>query len=388
MQQDRLLSALIGDIYDAALDPGRWQNVLASVARFVGGASATLFSKTGGRPPGLLLYEYGIEPPYRRLYIDQYIKLDPAPTTGHYTRTGAATTRRIFSEVGQPIAATDLISPAGFFETRFYREWAHPQGVVDFVGAVLDNSVESAAMFGVFRHKLDGPTDAGARRRMRLIVPHIRRALLVSRLIAARTFEAETLAVAFDGLKAGVIVLETNADIVYANLAGHELLRTGDMLRIVGGRLAATDMDSDRMLREVIAAADSGHSPSFKDTTLPLVAHDGRHYVTHVLPLAPTTRSRAEVCPAKAVALIVHRAALDKLASEAIAKVYRLTPRELRVLLSLVEVGGVPDVARVLGISEATVRTHVARLFDKTGVSRQVDLVKIVAGFTNPLLVG
>ena len=67
---------------------------------------------------------------------------------------------------------------------------------------------------------------------------------------------------------------------------------------------------------------------------------------------------------------------------------YRLTPRELRVLLSLVEVGGVPDVARVLGISEATVRTHVARVFDKTGASRQVDLVKIVAGFTNPLLVG
>src|SRR2546430_685339 len=45
MQQDRLLSALIGDIYDAALDPARWQNVLASVARFVGGASATLFPR-------------------------------------------------------------------------------------------------------------------------------------------------------------------------------------------------------------------------------------------------------------------------------------------------------------------------------------------------------
>jgi DNA-binding CsgD family transcriptional regulator len=161
------------------------------------------------------------------------------------------------------------------------------------------------------------------------------------------------------------------------------------MLRIVGGRLAATDMDSDRMLREVIAAAaDTRHSPSLKDTALPLVAHDGRHYVAHVLPLAPSTRSRASACPTTAVALIVRRAALDKPASEAIAKMYRLTPRELRVLLSLVDVGGVPDVARVLDISEATVRTHVARLFDKTGVSRQVDLVKIVAGFTNPLLVG
>jgi DNA-binding CsgD family transcriptional regulator len=385
MQQDHLLSALIGDIYDAALDPACWQTVLASVARFVGGASATLFSKTAGRPPGLLVYEHGIEPAYRRLYLDQYIKLDPAPTR-HCTATRAAT-RRIFSDIGQPIAATDLISPAGLVETRFYREWARPQGLVDFVGAVLDNSVEGAAMFGVFRHTLDGPTDDGARQRMRLIVPHIRRALQVSRLIATRTFEAETLAVAFDGLSAGVIVVETSADIVYANLAGHELLRAGDMLRIVGGRLAAADMDSDHMLREIIAAAaDSGHS--LKDMTLPLVAQDGRHYIAHVLPLAPTTRWRADFFQTTVVALIVHRAALDRPASEAIAKTYRLTPRELRVLLSLVEIGGVPDVARVLGVSEATVRTHVARLFEKTGVSRQVDLVKIVAGFSNPLVAG
>jgi hypothetical protein len=119
MRQDHLLSALISEIYDAALDPSRWHDVLASVARFVGGASATLFSKTAGRAPGLVVYEYGIEPAYQRLYLDQYIKLDPAPTTGHYTRTGAATTRRIFSEVGQPIASTDLISHAGFSKPAF-----------------------------------------------------------------------------------------------------------------------------------------------------------------------------------------------------------------------------------------------------------------------------
>jgi len=387
MQQDHLLSALIGDIYDAALDPTRWQDVLASVARFVGGTSAMLFSKTAGRSPGLLVYEYGIDPAYQRLYLDQYIKLDPAPA-GHYTPTGAESTRRIFAEIGRPIAATDLISSSGFLETRFYREWARPQGLVDFVAAALDNSVASAAMFAVFRHRRDGPTDEGARQRMRLIAPHIRRAVLVSRVIATRTFEAETLAVAFDGLSAGVIVVETNADIVYANLAGHELLRAGDILRLVGGRLAATDAHNDHMLRDIIAAAtEVASSPSVDDSTMPLVAPDGRHYVAHVLPLTPRTRSRASAGPT-VVALIVRRAALDRPASEAIAKMYGLTPRELRVLLSLVEIGGVPEVARVLGVSEATVRTHVARLFDKTGASRQVDLVKIVAGFTNPLLVG
>jgi DNA-binding CsgD family transcriptional regulator len=32
------------------------------------------------------------------------------------------------------------------------------------------------------------------------------------------------------------------------------------------------------------------------------------------------------------------------------------------------------------------VKTHLGRLFEKTGTSRQADLVKLVAGFSNPLV--
>ena len=70
---------------------------------------------------------------------------------------------------------------------------------------------------------------------------------------------------------------------------------------------------------------------------------------------------------------------------ELIAKSYRLTPSELRVLLAVVEVGGVPEVALALGISETTVKTHLQRVFEKTASKRQVDLVKLVAGYMSPL---
>jgi DNA-binding CsgD family transcriptional regulator len=71
--------------------------------------------------------------------------------------------------------------------------------------------------------------------------------------------------------------------------------------------------------------------------------------------------------------------------SELVAKTFRLTPTELRVLLAIVDVGGVPEVAAALGVAETTVRTHVGRLFEKTGASRQADLVKLVAGYRSPL---
>jgi DNA-binding NarL/FixJ family response regulator len=85
-------------------------------------------------------------------------------------------------------------------------------------------------------------------------------------------------------------------------------------------------------------------------------------------------------------ALFVRKAAFDTLSPpEAMAKAYKFTPMELRVLLAIVEVGGVPEVAEALGVAETTVKTHLARLCQKTGAGRQADLVKRVAGFSNPL---
>ena len=70
---------------------------------------------------------------------------------------------------------------------------------------------------------------------------------------------------------------------------------------------------------------------------------------------------------------------------EAIANAYRLTPAEMRVLMMIVQIGGVPEIAPVLGISETTVKTHLQHVYKKTGTQRQADLVKLVAGYMSPL---
>ncbi len=52
------------------------------------------------------------------------------------------------------------------------------------------------------------------------------------------------------------------------------------------------------------------------------------------------------------------------------------------MLLSIVEIGGVAEVAEVLGIARTTVKTHLRHVFEKTNTSRQADLVKLVAGYS------
>jgi DNA-binding CsgD family transcriptional regulator len=376
MDQAEQLSELIGEIYDAALDPSLWSDVVGKAGRFVGGPAAAIHSRSPTALTANLYCESGTNPHDRALYFDKYIEFDPS-TTSH-----------CFADVGQPIATADYMPYQEFLETRSYKEWAEPQGWVDSLNAVLDKSVTSPALFGVFRYERDGVVDDETRRRMRLIIPHIRRAVLIGRLIDLRAADAAGLADTLDGLSAGMCVVDADGRIVHANTACHVILDAGDFLSVTGGRLVASDANIDQAFRELFAAAGSGDAAvGTRGTALPLRAKDGSHYVAHVLPLTSGARRLAGLAHSAAAALFICKAAVEaRSPREVIARAYDLTPSELRVLLAIVEVGGVPESAVALGIAESTVKTHLSNLFVKTRTRRQADLVKIVAGFASPLI--
>jgi len=159
------------------------------------------------------------------------------------------------------------------------------------------------------------------------------------------------------------------------------------VLRGLNGKLAGTDPQVDRMLRDCFAAAANGdETVGAKGIAVPLIAHDGVRFVAHVLPLTSGARRSAGTSYSAVAAVFVCKAALDlPHPLETIASTFKLTPAELRVLMAIVEIGGVSEVALVLGISEPTVKTHLQHIFSKTDTNRQADLVKLVAGYMSPL---
>jgi DNA-binding CsgD family transcriptional regulator len=373
---DQALNNLIAAIYDAALDPERWPGVLARTAEFVGGSAAALFSKDTAASDFNLYHQAGTDPYYVQLYFDKYVSLDPT-TTGQF-----------FAEVEQPVATADLMPYDQFVETQFYREWVKPQGLVDCVNAVLEKSLTGMAMVCVFRHERNGVVDDEARRRMRLIVPHIRRSVLIGRLFDLKRAEAASFSDLLDGLSAGMVLVDARGAIMHANRTGRAFLDDGHLVYEIGGRLAANDVRVDRSLREIFAAAHLGDAElGGKGIALPLKARDGENYVAHVLPLTSGARRRGGGLYSAAAAVFIRKAALEMPSpSEVIAKTYSLTPTELRVLHAIVDIGGVPEVSAALGVAVTTVKTHLGRLFDKTGTRRQAELVKLAAGFSSFLV--
>lgn len=70
-------SELVGDLYDAAVVPALWPDVLGKIAAFVEGQSAALLTKDLVGSAGNALYTFGCDPQYLQLFLDGYWKLDP-----------------------------------------------------------------------------------------------------------------------------------------------------------------------------------------------------------------------------------------------------------------------------------------------------------------------
>jgi DNA-binding CsgD family transcriptional regulator len=111
--------------------------------------------------------------------------------------------------------------------------------------------------------------------------------------------------------------------------------------------------------------------------------------MAHAITLDAARRD-ALVAEREATALVLVKEASPATAAAAdeAARRYRLTPQEARVLRLVVDAGGVPLAADALNLSPTTVRTHIARIYDKTGARSQGALIKLLGEMESPLRLG
>jgi DNA-binding CsgD family transcriptional regulator/PAS domain-containing protein len=370
MQLTAKQSELIESIYDAGLNPELWADVVVMLNEFFGSQACGLISKDKISKSGSTHYYCGVDPHYIQLYSDEYAQHDPLARLPRY---------------GEVRNIPDLVNFDEYRRGRFYQEWLRPQGCTDVANVVLEQSNSPCPMLMTV---IPGKEmlDANMRARMQLVVPHASRALMINRAVERNHQRSVALADVVDRLCAGVILLDAACNIVHSNPAADAILDADDVLRSVGRRLVARSPDANAALRgvfrdeaEVAAAAATGRK-------IQLTSSDGSHHFAHVIALPSLLRERSAGAAGGAVgALFVWKAKMDvRSCAGLIDRTFELTPAELRVLQSIVDVGGVPETADALGIAETTVKTHLHRVFAKTGTNRQADLVKLAAGFSNP----
>ena len=370
------LSALIGEIYDAALERDRWPQVLKQICGFVEGRSSTLFAQDAARPLATPFYDYGNDPRFNRLYQEQYVHLNPLVPG------------MTFFDVGEVFSVFDVIAEPEFQATRFHAEYGVPQGIRDSLFCNLDKSGTSYAVISVTRDESQGPVDEGARRRLALLVPHLRRSVLIGNLIETHEAEKAVLSDVLGHVAAAVLLVDALGGITFASASAHAMMAERTIIRNVQGSIAAADPGANRMLREAFAVACDGDAAlSARGVAISLTSSGEDRWLAHVLPLTGGVRREMGNTHSAVAAVFVRKAGMDIPGPlETLTKLYKLTASEARVLQALVNTGGVPDIAEALGISVTTVRTHLKGLFEKTGERRQADLVKLLAAHASPFV--
>ncbi len=352
---------LVDRIYEAGAAPELWPAVLKSLSDKYSGA-------------GGLLFAFGPEGTQRWI-----ASLELAPIFEEFVRDGWAA----INERPRRLAQTNY---AGFAHdldhftleeierdpvyTEFYAKrglgWAAGTMIPVPSGDTLVFSFERAFKLGPFQDYELLEFDA--------LRPHLARAALWSSRLELQRAHAMAAALAAIGLPAAV--LRSGGRLFAANDLFQRLIPT--VVQDARKRLVLTDNGADALLADTLARlAVEGARGQSRSIALPATeAHVPM--IAHVAPV----RGVANDLFAQALALLVITP-VDRQAvptAEVLQGLFDLTPAEARVARAIAEGKTVEAVAGANEVSRETIRSQLAAVLGKTGLSRQAELVALLSG--------
>ena len=280
-----------------------------------------------------------------------------------------------------------LIDDHEFWESRFYREWCKPQRFYDMINFKILQTDQRIGWWAAHRLE-DQPRYADADVRLvTLLSPHVCRAITISDALNLKTIRSEALEATLNALTSGVYLADSLGRIIYMNQAAERQIKNGNVIRIENNRLAPIDRAARAALARAIddAIAEEAATPD-AGFSLALPSREGAGLVATILPL--TRGERRNLCgafAAMAAIFVQDPIVVPPFPGEAFAKLYGLTGSELRVLLAMAPGLSVKEAAEVLGIGETTAKTHLQHIYEKTGTSKQTELLHLFMSYTPPV---
>lgn len=369
------LSALIGSIYDCALDPQRWDNTLAEVAQALECEHGILSLNDIERDRILINRSTGWEP----YWLEQRNK--------HLPEIHAKLTPWLLRQTSldQPFVGSIEIPPSQAENSAYVRECLQPLGIIDIAHYFL---VSTPAHFselvlakqnrrGIFtKHEIEDGM---------LLLPHLRRAVTISNVLDVRTVERDRMAETLDTLRNAVMLISERGAILHANRSAEDMLLNRHPIVSNGGSLIATSRSANNELQKAIKLASRDESKLGRTGVSIRLTETNLHPMfAHVLPMTGGD-VRTRLHPAAVAAVFIDANSDDKHAAVTFAAAFKLTPAETKVTNCLVAGRTLADTAEELGIAMTTVKTHLNNIFQKTGVRRQSELMRLATLAVPPI---
>jgi DNA-binding CsgD family transcriptional regulator/PAS domain-containing protein len=365
-------SDLIGQIYDCALQPAGWVAALTRINAIVEGAYATISLADTQTFAGVMAAHSPWDPEQLRILNDDY-GIDGVPGLREV----------IFGPIDLPRSTLHQMSEAEFQTSAFYRNWAAPQGLRDGCITKFAQTDGRLGLLGVITRADRGIIEESERQFIALLSPHVRRAAMIGDMLDQTRLIAHFYRTSLDTIATPIILVDATSRVIHVNQAAERMVLIGSPIQVKDGRLEAGLSAANAALVDAIARSAHGDGDiGNRGIGIPLTQDRNRPAVAYVLPVMRGA-VREALRPAAAAVFIATAATAMPPPPDALATLFDLTPAEVRVLLQVVDGGSLKDVADALGIGENTVKSHLGRIFTKTGATRQSELVKLIAGLSS-----
>lgn len=370
MARSSQLADAIGQICEAALDETLWSGALCAVADLCGAENAALVvadSRLG--------YSSVVTP-----RADPDVVSDYAAHWWQYDPTARAT-------ASAPVGRLTTLADTGrelFLQSPFHNEFWHRSGLgAERVAAnlIVGDGMFSSLVLQTPRRRDE--IDAAMFERFSIFVPHFVRAVKLSRRLYRMEMEATADCLADNRGCAGIIAVDDAARVVFADAGAEALLSGGGGAQVIGGILRLAQPAADSRLRSAVSACAAGRPLLSASPYIQLErGMGGSPFLIEPVPFRGSIAKKVAVAasrPAPVAMLIIHDPDIKRDVHVAMLRErYSLTPAEAALAIEILKGDGRQAAAGRCGISINTARTHLMRVFEKTGVTRQAELIRLL----------
>ena len=363
------LSNLLACLYRAPLDATGWQEFLNCLTEVTGADGGGFLRHDLVRGHFTLRAVDGAhsDPSLQHAYNQYYGKLDPWRDPYLSLKTTAV------------IPGHALVPITDLRKTEIYNDLLLPRGVVHPVilpGIVAPDVAENVTIWWSEQH---GPPGDEIVALLEMLRPHLRQSLETSHALSSRHGQAECLSTVLDHMEQAVMVLDEQLQVRQTNHAADRLLERADGLSVVGRRMRvhlALQSTLDAMLRRALKLAQAAGDPGKAEPEVLALPRTGdrRALPLRIMPL----RVESHAVPAHVLVLAGDTARVPAVAHTTMRSLWGATPTETAIANGLLAGLPVNAIAQRRRISEETTRGHLKMLFQRTGTSRQSELILLL----------
>jgi DNA-binding CsgD family transcriptional regulator len=347
--------------HDAALEPDLWPAALEQAAAHLEAAAALLVARfVPPQPRPLLERFHGIAPAAATAYTTTFYQGDPVLPGASRLPPGSVFRLRDF-----------FPSERAMSEAPVVRDWLRPQGFADLMGVVIAPGEPYSSMLMAFATS-DRPFAQDSEDRLHAWVPHLQRAVRTLRRLESAASESALLRDVVDRLGAGLMAVGQSGRVLLTNRLADRILAARDGLEVREGCLHTTASVD----REPLWAALRESMDERGEACVAVSRPSGEAPLT-ILSVPLDTPDKMNSAELELAILFIH----DPLASPTLDPadlriMFGLTPAQAELAALLSQGHSLEEVSHRLGLTLNTVRTRVKQVFERTGTSRQAELVR------------